>query len=52
MANPTPVTLTLEKALRDTAREVESVLERIIVTVDGPESGLFESMRYATLGGG
>ncbi len=52
MADSTPVTLTIEKALRDTARDVENVLNRIIVTVDGPESSLFESMRYATLGGG
>ncbi len=46
------MTLTLEKALRDTARDVESVLDRILVATEGPESRLFESMRYATLGGG
>ncbi len=52
MADPSPAILTLEKALRDAAREVEGVLERILVSTEGPESRLFESMRYATLGGG
>jgi len=46
------VTLTLEMAFRDTARDVERVLDRVLGMVDGPESGLFDSMRYATLGGG
>ncbi len=44
--------MALEKALRDTAREVEEVLDRILSADDAPEAQLFESMRYATLGGG
>jgi len=43
---------TLEKALQDTALGVEKVLDRILDISDGPEARLFESMRYATLGGG
>ena len=45
-------TLALEKALRDTAREVEEVLEAVLPYEGGLEARLFESMRYATLGGG
>jgi farnesyl diphosphate synthase len=52
LANSAPSTLALEKALRDTARDVESVLDRMLAPRDGPEARLFESMRYATLGGG
>ncbi len=44
--------LALEKALRDTAREVEGVLDKILAEESGHEARLFESMRYATLGGG
>lgn len=44
--------LALEKALRNTARDVEEVLEKILPPEIGPERRLLESMRYATLGGG
>ncbi len=47
-----PAMLALEKALRDTAKEVESILDKILAVEDGHEARLFESMRYATLGGG
>ena len=50
MANTT--TLALEKALKETARDVEEVLEKILSTESGYEGRLSESMRYATLGGG
>ena len=45
-------TLTLEKALRDTARDVEETLDAILPSESGHEARLFDSMRYATLGGG
>ena len=45
-------TLTLEKALRDTAREVEETLDAILPSEGGHEARLFDAMRYATLGGG
>lgn len=45
-------TLALEKALRDTARDVEEVLEKVLPADGGHEARLFDSMRYATLGGG
>ena len=44
--------LALEKALRETTRDVEEVLENILPSEDGHEARLFDSMRYATLGGG
>ena len=45
-------TLALEKALRDTARDVEDTLEKLLPSEGGHEARLFDSMRYATLGGG
>ena len=47
-----PATLSLEKALKDTAKDVEEVLGRLLPAEGGHEARLFESMRYATLGGG
>ena len=44
--------LALEKALRETTRDVEQVLEKILPLEDEHEARLFDSMRYATLGGG
>ena len=44
--------LALEKALRETTRDVEEVLEKILPSENGHEARLFDSMRYATLGGG
>ncbi|NKB59293.1 MAG: polyprenyl synthetase family protein [Alphaproteobacteria bacterium] len=44
--------LALEKALRTTAQDVEDVLDKILRVEEGHEARLFESMRYATLGGG
>jgi farnesyl diphosphate synthase len=44
--------LALEKALRGTAQDVENVLDKILAVENGHEARLFESMRYATLGGG
>ncbi len=46
------MTSTLKQAFRDTASAVEEILDRILGAVEGPESQLFESMRYATLAGG
>ena len=45
-------TLALEKALRETAQDVEEVLEKVLPAEGGHEARLFDSMRYATLGGG
>jgi len=47
-----PAVLALEKALRTTAQKVEEVLDKILAVEEGHEARLFESMRYATLGGG
>lgn len=47
-----PAMLALEKALRTTAQDVEEVLDKILAAEEGHEARLFESMRYATLGGG
>jgi len=47
-----PAVLALEKALRTTAQEVEEVLDKILAVEEGHEARLFDSMRYATLGGG
>jgi len=44
--------LALEKALKETARDVEEVLEKILSIESGHGGRLSESMRYATLGGG
>jgi len=52
LADSTPVALNLEKAFRDTARDVKYALDRMLIAVEGPESRLFDSMRYATLNGG
>ena len=42
----------LDQALADAAGQVEAVLERILSTEHEPEARLFDSMRYAALGGG
>lgn len=47
-----PAMLALEKALRTTAQDVEEVLDKILAAEEGHEARLFDSMRYATLGGG
>lgn len=47
-----PAMLALEKALRATAQDVEEVLDKILAAEEGHEARLFDSMRYATLGGG
>lgn len=47
-----PAMLALEKALRSTAQDVEELLDKILAVEEGHEARLFESMRYATLGGG
>jgi len=52
LASTVPAALALEKSLRDTARDVDAVLGRTLPASEGPEARLFESMRYATLGGG
>ena len=43
---------TLEDAMAETARLVEHVLDQVLPAPVGPESRLYEAMRYATLGGG
>ena len=45
-------TLALQKALRETAQDVEDVLDKLLPKNGGHEARLFEAMRYATLGGG
>ena len=52
LSSVAPSTFALEKSLREAASDVESVLDRVLSNTDGPESRLFESMRYATFGGG
>ncbi|GBQ22350.1 geranylgeranyl pyrophosphate synthase [Acetobacter estunensis NRIC 0472] len=42
----------LRASLKTRAAAVESMLERLIPRVDGPEARLIDAMRYATLGGG
>ena len=42
----------LASALQRVAGEVESALDDLLPTPDGPEARLAEAMRYATLGGG
>ncbi len=44
--------LDLQKALNDTAVEVEGMLDGLLSAEDAPEKRLYEAMRYATLGGG
>jgi farnesyl diphosphate synthase len=41
-----------ETALADAAREVDAVIDHIIVLPEGPEARVFEAMRYAALGPG
>jgi farnesyl diphosphate synthase len=41
-----------EAALTRAAAAVETALDRVLPRGEGPESRLFEAMRYATLGGG
>lgn len=41
-----------EAALEETARDVETILSKLLPKPEGPEGRLFEAMRYATLGGG
>ncbi len=38
--------------MSETAQSVETTLDDLLPSGDGPESRLFEAMRYATLGGG
>lgn len=45
-------TLALEKTLRETARDVKEVLDKLLPANGGHEARLFDAMRYATLGGG
>ena len=41
-----------EAALGECARDVETMLDRLLPRPDGPEAPLAEAMRYAALGGG
>ncbi len=42
----------LEKTLSETATRVEAMLDGLLPTPDGPESVLFDAMRYAVFSGG
>jgi farnesyl diphosphate synthase len=42
----------LAAALKDTAREVDAVLDRLLPLPDGPEARVYEAMRYAALAPG
>jgi len=44
--------MNIEEALARTAEAVESMLERLIPTVDAPEGKLVEAMRHAVMNGG
>jgi farnesyl diphosphate synthase len=44
--------VTLEDAMAEAARLVEGVLDDVLPRPGGPETRLYEAMRYATLGGG
>ena len=42
----------LRRSMAEAATELDAALDALIPPVEGPESRLFEAMRYATIGGG
>ena len=52
MSSTATLPLTLSRAMAAAATDIDGALDLLLPVVEGPESRLFESMRYSAIGGG